>query len=703
MHVIKRDGGKQLLNIEQIRKQTIPACEGLENVSYEELELKSEIQFYDGIKTSDIQNILIKTALNLVDVDRPNWTYVAARLKLYDLYHVIKRNYNKAGNGDVYKKISLMDYISSNKHLFSGWVEKYTEEEINYLNNKIVGKRDLLFTYLAIESIINRFLLKDKGKIIELPQHMYMAISMFLFQDEKKDIRLKLVEKLYEASSKLWVVFATPILSNARKKNGGTISCLLNSIPDDLEGIFDKFKEIGIGSKIGSGWGIDISRIRAMNSWIQNYQGVAGGLVPWMKILNDISIGVDQLGTRPGAFAVYVSTWHSDIYDFLDTRRLSGEDRRICRDLFLAIIADDVFMEREENNEYYTLFDPYDVPELTELYGNDFKEKYEGYEKEFELNPEKFNPNTRRIKARDLMKRLVAMYNDEGMPFWFFKDNVNKQHEHPELGIIRSANLCTEVMQPTDENHTAVCNLSSINIARLDEYDLKEVLELTLRYLDNVIDLTVYPSEESKRTQKARRSVGIGYVGEAEYIANKHIVYGSNEHKKWIEQFYSKAKKIIDNYNKKLAKEKGSCSAVPGVRCAYTSAIAPNSNSGIVACTTNNVEPVYNKVWIEENLLGAFKVTAPGINADNFYYYMNPYEVDQMKLIECTAIRQKYIDMGISHNMYFDPSKITGKTIRDTIRHAWRLGLKTLYYLRTKPPRNNDIKEEKIACIGCAN
>ena len=703
MYVIKRDGSKQPLNIEQIRKQTIPATEGLKNVSYEELELKAEIQFYDGIKTSDIQDTLIKTALSLVDVDRPDWTYTAARLRLYDLYHKIKRNYNKTGSGDVYKKITLMDYIERNRDLLSDWTEKYTKEEVEYLNSKIVGSRDNLFTYPAIESIINRSLLKNKNKIYELPQHMYMAISMFLFQNERKDIRLRLVEKLYEAASKLWIVFATPILSNARKKNGGTISCLLGSIPDCLDGMFDKFKEIAIGSKIGSGWGIDLSRIRALNSWIQNYPGIAGGLVPWMKILNDISIAVDQLGSRPGAFAVYAPTWHCDIYDFLDTRKLSGEDRKICRDLFLAVIADDVFMEREGNNEDYTLFDPYDTPELTELYGEEFKKKYEEYERDFELHPEKYNPNTRKIKARDLMKKLVAMYNDEGMPFWFFKDNVNRQHEHPELGIIRSANLCTEVMQPTDENHTAVCNLSSVNIAKLDEYDLKEILELTLRFLDNVIDLTVYPSETSEKTQKSRRSVGIGYVGEAEYIANKQIMYASEEHKEWIDKFYSRAKEIIDNYNKELAKEKGSCPAVPGVRCAYTSAIAPNSNSGIVACTTNNVEPVYNKVWIEENLLGAFKVTAPNINVENFYYYVNPYEIDQMKLVECTAIRQKYIDMGISHNMYFDPSKITGKTIRDTIRYAWKLGLKTLYYLRTKPPRNDEIREEKIACIGCAN
>jgi len=703
MYVVKRDGSKQPLNIKQIRKQTIPATEGLKNVSYEELELRAELLFTDGIKTSDIQNSLIQTALQLVDVDRPDWVYVAARLKLYDLYHKIKRNYNKPGSGDVYKKVTLMDYIKQNKDILSDWTDKYTKEEIEYLNSKIVGERDKLFTYPAIDSIITRSLLKDKGKVYELPQHMFMAISMFLMQNENKDKRIEYVEKLYEAASKLWIVFATPILSNARKKDGGLISCLLASIPDSLDGIFDKYKEIALGSKIGSGWGIDISRIRGLASWIKNYPGVAGGLVPWMKILNDISIGVDQLGTRPGAFAVYAPTWHCDIYDFLDTKRISGEDRRLCRDLFLAVIIDDVFMEREELNTEYTLFDPYDTPELTELYGEEFRKKYEEYEKEFEEHPEKFNPNTRKIKARDLMKKIVGMYNDEGMPFPFFKDNANRQHQHPELGIIRSANLCMEVMQPTDENHTAVCNLSSINIARLDEYDLKDILEITMRYLDNAIDLTIYPSEESERTQKSRRSIGIGFIGEAEYIANKQIMYASDKHKEWIEDFYSKVRTYIDNYNKELAKEKGSCPAVEGIRCAYTTAIAPNSNSGIVGCTTNNVEPVYNKVWVEENLLGAYKVTAPNINPDNFYYYVNPYEIDQKDLIDCTAIRQKYIDMGISHNLYFNPSKIKGKDIRDAIQHAWKRGLKTLYYLRSKPPKNNEIREEKIACIGCAN
>jgi len=703
MYVVKRDGSSQKLNISQIRKQTIPACTGLRNVSYEELELRSQLLFYDGIETSEIQETLIKTALNLVDVDKPDWIYVAARLKLYDLYHNIKRNYNREGSGDVYKKITLKDYINFNKHLLSDWTDKYSEEEIEYLNSKIVGERDNLFTYLAVDSLINRSLLKDKGKVLELPQHMYMAISMFLMQDEDRDKRIQLVEDLYEAASRLWIVFSTPILSNGRKKDGGTISCLLASLPDNLEGIFEGFKEIALGSKIGSGWGIDIARIRALNSWIRNYPRVAGGKVPWMKILNDISIAVDQLGSRPGAFCVFDVIWDCDIYDFLDTRRLSGEDRRICRDLFLGVVVDDVFMEREGNNEEYTLFDPYDVPELTELYGEEFKKKYEEYEREFEKNPSRFNPNTRKIKARDLMKKLVAMYNDEGMPFWLFKDNANRQHEHPELGIIRSSNLCQEVLQPTDENHTAVCNLSSINIAKLDEYDLEKVISLTLRYLDNSIDLTVYPSEKSEKTQKERRSTGIGFVGEAEYIANKQIMYASEEHMEWIESFYSKAREYVDKANRNLAEERGSCPAVKGVRCAYTMAIAPNSNSGIIACTTNNVEPVYDKVWIEENLLGAFKVTAPNINPDNFYYYVNPYEIEQTKLIDCTAIRQKYIDMGISHNLYFDPTKITGKTIRDTIRHAWKKGLKTLYYLRSKPPRNDEIREEEIACIGCAN
>lgn len=848
MKVQKRDGRLEELNIENIRKQTIPACEGLAGTSYEDLELSAKIMFTDGIKTSDIQESLIRAAQNKIDMDAPNWTYVAARLRLYDLYHRIKRIYGKEQSGDVYSIVTLSDYINRNKELFSDWYAKYTNEEIEELNNYIVSSRDKLFTLPAILTVENRYLLVDTDEVVELPQHMFMTIAMFVAQHEID--KLTWVKRFYDQTSTLQFIAATPINANGRKKDSATASCLVHSMADTLDSIMETLNDLAQGSKLGAGHGVDTSRLRATGSILRGIKNRGTGIVPIMKLHNDIALAVNQLGVRQGAITDTLEVWHIDTYDFIDLRKRSGEERRRAQDLFLCVSIPSLFIKRIKENGVWTFFDPYDVPNLTETYGEEFEALYTKYEKEF-LNKERyFNPYTKQVPVQEVINKLIYSWTTEGLPFWFFKDNVNKTHKyHKELGIIRSSNLCViaetrlltqeygntpigdlvkdgiskvhcwngdewslttigktadsarvltvefsngetiratemhkwyvdmngsmvelrtvslkpgmliykyelpdgtlvdnvriesvtdkreyeptycgtepkrhklmfngiltgncqELLQPVNENETVVCNLGSVNVARYTtDENLDNTLEVAVRFLDNVIDVSGYSTEKARRTQLARRSIGIGFLGEAEYLAVNHIHYGSKEHEEWIHKFYKYSTEKIDQYSIELAKEKGGCEVDPSIRNAYRVCIAPNTASGLLAGTTPSHEPLYARVYTENSKIGSYKVTAPNISLDNISYYKNAFEIPHMDQIRMLAARQKYIDMSISNSLYEeDVSKISSIDIIKVIVKAHDLGVKTLYYFRTKAKKTGEIEEviegKKITCEGCEN
>ena len=308
MLIKKRNGNMEELDITKIRVVTIPSCENLEGVSYEELELGAELMFEDGMSSVDIQNVLIQTALNKIDVDTPNYTYVAQRLALHNLYHEIKCLYNVKGGYNPYDLISLKDYIEFNKDRLSEWYTKYSDEEINELNTIIDSNKDLLFDYLGYVTCRDRSLIKKTTTVVsngsrtyvdtvtELPQHFHMGVAMFIAQNEKPDIRLQIVKDLYVAYSSLELINPTPVNSNGRLKKGGLISCLLGTVPDSLEGIYDMAKEVAFGSKIGAGWGVDWARVRAIGGSIAGFKGVAGGKIPFLKVFNSTGEAVNQLG-----------------------------------------------------------------------------------------------------------------------------------------------------------------------------------------------------------------------------------------------------------------------------------------------------------------------------------------------------------------------------------------------------------------------
>jgi len=577
-----------------------------------------------------------------------------------------------------------------------GLKDKY---DLDDLNDYIKPERDLQFNYLGMKTLYDRYLLKDKkGNPIELPQHMFMAIAMFLAQNE--------------------------------------LNC---------QDWAKKFYDLILLSKFGGGIGWDWNLVRSMGGSIDGHKNAAGGIIPFLKITNDIAIAVDQLGTRKGAIAVYIEPWHMDISDFLDLKKNSGEERRRAHDLFPALWINDLFMKRAANDEIWTLFDPYEVSDLSSLYGEEFEKRYEEYENDPNIAKE-------RIRAKELWKKILTELFETGNPFLCFKDNANKTNPNDHTGIIRSSNLCTEIFQNTEPNHykikivyedgttdvleesdlvkvdsgiekeakkvtaldtiggkkifivekemiegkTAVCNLASVNLSKINtKEDIERVVPIAIRMLDNVIDLNFYPHAKVKHTNLKSRAVGLGVMGEAQMLAERGIEWGSYEHLSKIDR--GGLFGYTYNWEDLRAKVKEF-----GLRNGYLMAIAPTSSISILVGTTQAIEPVYKRKWFEENLSGMIPVVVPNLSPDTWAYYTPAYDLDQRVLIKAGAIRQKWIDQGQSLNIFMTLDKASGKYLNDIYMLGWKLGIKSTYYLRSQSPENKiDVADRSLECEGC--
>ncbi|MDX9814362.1 MAG: ribonucleoside-diphosphate reductase subunit alpha [Sulfurimonas sp.] len=782
--VIKRNGRTEKLDITKIQKYTSAAVAELENVSQSELEVDAQIQFRDGISTKEIQQTLIKTAVDKIDIDAPNWTFVAARLFLFNLYHEV--------NGFT-GYTTLREYFNKGEKegkILLGLKDMYDLEK---LDKYIKPERDMQFNYLGIKTLYDRYLIKDrKSKPIELPQHMFMAIAMFLAQREE-DKELWAI-KFYDMISSFEVMLATPTLSNARTTRHQLSSCYIGSTADNIEGIFDSYKEMALLSKFGGGIGWDWSNVRAMGSYIDGHKNAAGGTIPFLKITNDIAIAVDQLGTRKGAIAVYMEPWHIDISDFLDLKKNSGEERRRAHDLFPSLWLNDLFMKRVEEDAIWTLFDPIEARELTGLFGEEFNKKYLELESDDSIIKEK-------LRAKDLWKKILTSYFESGSPFLCFKDNANRANPNSHSGIIRSSNLCTEIFQNTNPNYyktkfifadgsemsydedellrvdsglekpakkvtaldrldgkeifvvekekvdgdTAVCNLASINLSRINTLeDIKRVVPTAIRVLDNVIDLNFYPLGKVKKTNLKTRAIGLGVMGEAQMLAEHSIEWGTQEHFDKIDELLEAISYEAISSSSDLAVEKGkypefdgskwsqgvmpmdsanaetlrlvdrgglfatSCDwsslrekvKTQGMRNGYLMAIAPTSSISILTGTTQAIEPVFKRKWFEENLSGLIPVVVPKLSPETWAYYTPAYDLDQKLLIKAAAIRQKWIDQGQSLNIFITLDKASGKYLNDIYMLAWKLGLKSTYYLRSQSPEAT-VEDRSMECVGC--
>ncbi len=786
--VVKRSGRIETLDITKIQKYTASAVKGLHGVNQSELELDAKIHFRDKITSEEIQQTLIKTAVDKIDIEAPNWTFVAARLFLYDLYH-------KVSNFTGYKH--LKDYFEIGEKsgkIVRGLKEKF---DLELLNSKICPDRDLQFNYLGIKTLYDRYLLKNSdNKPIELPQHMFMAIAMFLAQNEQDPNTWAI--RFYDLLSKFEVVCATPTLANARTPRHQLSSCYVGSTPDNIEGIFDAYKEMALLSKYGGGIGWDYSQVRGLGSFIDGYKNAAGGVVPFLKIANDVAIAVDQLGTRKGAIATYLEVWHTDVNDFVDLRKNSGEERRRTHDLFPALWICDLFMKRVEENGLWTLFDPYQCKELTELYGEAFEKRYV----ELENDPNIIKDH---ISAKDLWKKILSNYFESGLPFLCFKDSANRANPNAHAGIIRSSNLCTEIFQNTAPSHssveveftdgtkeyyeeeemvttdigitkkankltsidmlngkqifittrihtggyTAVCNLASVNLSKINtKEDIERVIPIAVRMLDNVIDLNFYPNRKVKVTNMLNRAIGLGVMGEAQMLATQSIEWGSDEHLAKIDEIMEMISYNTILASSDLALERGSYPQFEGsnwskgifpidlankttlglvdrgglfgqvydwdilrkrvrenkIRNGYLMAIAPTSSISILAGTTQTIEPVYKRKWFEENLSGLIPVVVPELDAQTWNFYTSAYNLDQTAIIKVAAVRQKWIDQGQSTNIFMRIDKVSGKLLNDIYMLAWKLGLKSTYYLRSESPsvdEESSVMNRSVECYNC--
>lgn len=415
---------------------------------------------------------------------------------------------------------------------------------------------------------------------------------------------------------------------------------------------------------------------------------------------------------RPGAICTSISVFDIDLKQYLDMRKQQGDVNMRAHNINMAVNVDDVFMSRLtdsiENNtpRTYTQFDPYDVQDLFDVYGDEFKNRYEEHERRFLENPKLYNPNTEVVDVKIIARWMIEVQMELGFPYVTYIDTINKANPHPELGKIRTGNLCQEVMLPAEDTQIAVCNLGSVNFARIngDQDLLRKSVRVLGRFLDNSIDVTEYPHPFAEETQWKYRANGMGVMGESEYIAKNKIHFGSQEHLEVIDLLYG----IMDEETKKLSKElaieKGSC-GVFGERNAYRMCVAPNTSTGLFASTTSGCEPVYGHTWIEKKgQVPSITMTAPGLTLDNWDYYKDAFQIDQYRMIDATARRQKYVDMSISHSFFFDlASGLNGLDLLKLYIYAWKQGLKSIYYIRSKVKRNENLEEVQIQCTGCAN
>jgi ribonucleoside-diphosphate reductase alpha chain len=631
--VKKRDGSFAPLDITKIQKNTKAAVQGLEGVSQSELEVDTKIKFIDGIKTEEIQKILINTAIDKIDVDRPNWTFVAARLFLFDAYHKVGKALNgKKGIAYPHLKKYLQNGVYENKITPIILSNKfYDDEAIEELNNYIDGKRDLQFNYIAIKTFFDRYIIKNKeGNPIELPQLLFMGLSMFLAVSENKnsipkdkiknperadiEARVYWAKKFYDLLSKFEVMLATPTLSNGRTLHGQLSSCYVNRVPDNIEGIMRSYRDFALLSKFGGGVGTSW-KITAQGGEIRGVKGAAGGIVPFLKVSNDLCLAVDQLGVRKGSNAVYTPIYNMDIPYFIELKKNSGEERRRTHDLFPAIsINEKHFFEQVKNNKNINLFDYKNIPEFDDLYGDDFIKAYN----ELSLRDDIRKTS---VDAKGLWKEILRNYFETGSPFLFYKDESNRRHQLKDVGTVYSSNLCMEIMQYTKapklktiitylkdgeevkkefledervlvndeigypvrkkadkltttdfyegsrilyvehqpyDDEIAVCNLGSINLSKIHtEEDIKRVTKVLVRMLDNVIDLNYYPVEAARIHNQKTRGIGLGVMGEAHLLAKKQIMYGSKEHLEYIDELYENISYYTYEASIELAKEKG--------------------------------------------------------------------------------------------------------------------------------------------------
>lgn len=523
IHVKKRNGRLEVLNVEKINKVIARACEGLEDVSASEIAVDANLQFYDKIPTAEIDKALILTASSKM-YKEPNYSYVAARLMLNTLY---KEVFGEGTDDDTFDLSYRKSFISNIKKLVKAdrFHEGLCVFDLKRLAQALKPERDLLFKQLGIKTLYDRYLVKLNGRRMETPQAMWMRVAMGLAANEKNPNERAI--EFYDALSQFSMCSSTPTLFNSGTTHQQLSSCYLNTFDDSIDGIFEGLWQEARKSKYAGGLGFDVTPFRGTGAYIHGTNGASTGLIPWLKIFNDMLIGVNQGGRRPGAGCAYLEPWHIDVEEFLDLRRPTGDERRRTPNLNTALWIPDRFMRAIENKEDWYLFCPSECGDLHHLYGAAFDARYAEYIQKAEAGELSY---FKKIEAVSLWKAILRSIFETSHPWLTFKDPSNLRYSNQHVGVVHSSNLCTEILLHTEASkykngekvglgETAVCNLGSINLPRhvvngtVDYDKLRNTVTTAIRMLDNVIDINFYPTEEAARSNLRHRPIGLGIMG----------------------------------------------------------------------------------------------------------------------------------------------------------------------------------------------
>ena len=743
MLVVKSDGAKVDIDLDKIHKMVHKACKKIAGVSESLVEMNSGLQFYDGITTKDIQQILVKSASDLITLENPNYQFVAARLLLY---RIQKQVFNtKWKDSEIYPP--LYDIIERNiakKVYDSAILDMYTKEEIEQCDRYIKHSRDITFTYAGLQQIVDKYLVQDRsnGEVFETPQFMYMLIAMTLFHKYDEDRRLDYVKRYYDAISTYKINIPTPIMAGVRTPLRQFASCVLVDSDDSLDSIFTSDMAIGRYVAQRAGIGINAGRIRGLGSKIRGGEVQHTGVIPFLKKFEATVRSCTQNGVRGGSATVHFPIWHQEIEDILVLKNNKGTEDNRVRKLDYSIQISQLFYQRFLNNEDITLFSPHSVPGLYDAFGTEeFDEMYEKYERATSV------PKTK-VNARELFTDMLKERAETGRIYIMNIDHCNSHSSFTDK--VNMSNLCQEITLPTDplthidgEGEIALCILSAINVGTIKMEELSNLCDLAVRGLEELIDFQEYPVEAAKRSTKARRSLGIGYIGLAHFLAKNKVSYADPEAHKLVHELTEKFQYELLCASNQIASEKGACDyfnrtkysqgilpidtykkdvdditpnklecdweklrttiKVHGLRHSTLTAQMPSESSSVVSNATNGVEPPRDYLSVKKSKKGTLKQVVPQYSIlKNFYTLLWDME-DNDGYIKTLAVMQKFFDQAISGNWSYNPEnyengEVPVSILAGDMLKTYKYGWKTSYYQNTMDGKTEDVvKDENSA------
>lgn len=679
---------------------------------------------------------LTRAASELISPETPRWEFIAARLLNFSFQEEISAYMESLEIKNFYDKIVFL----TQEGLYGEYIlQNYSKSEIEEAESFIDNSRDNKFTYSGLDLLLARYVIKThKHKPVETPQEMFLGIALHLAMLEKTN-RMDWVKKFYDMLSKMEVTMATPTLANARKPYHQLSSCFIDTVPDSLDGIYRSVDNFAKVSKLGGGMGLYFGKVRAAGSSIRGFEGAAGGVIRWIRLVNDTAVAVDQLGVRTGAVAVYLDVWHKDLLDFLNLRTNNGDDRLKAHDVFPAVCYPDLFwkMAKEDLNQNWYLMCPHEILTikgyaLEDYWGDEWEKRY--------MDCVNDNRITKRlISIKDVVRLVLKSAVETGTPFVFNRDIVNRANPNKHKGIIYCSNLCTEIAQnmseislvsneiKTEDGETivvtktkpgdfVVCNLASLSLGNIpleDNEYLSMVTKIAMRALDNVIDLNFFPLLYAKITSTKTRAVGLGVSGYHHMLAKRGIDWESERHLEFVDEVFENINYAAIEASTENALEKGACEYFKGsdwdtgeyftkrnytsekwltlsqkvkkqgMRNAYLLAVAPTSSTSIIAGTTPGIDPLMKRCFFEEKKGYMLSRTAPELGAKTWWYYKNAHSIDQSWSVRACGIRQRHIDQAQSMNLYIT-NEYTMREVLDLYILAWESGVKTVYYVRSK-------------------